>query len=104
MEIPAKRYQSVLICFLLVLLGLTIFAHRAREATRDNGLNPFSRAVVRPATTSALPATTAKNAEPESTGKAAPEPLQSGGTFNVSPSIVAGGGGGGPSEGSGNAI
>lgn len=134
MKIPARRYQLALLCSLLVLSGFTGFghwAHKALEASLSGEL--FGRAVTPPAkpggghtasapspklatatsaaaftndffTTATSEAAFTNEFSVDVTAEPAMEPLQSGGPFNINPSIVAGGGGGGPSNGGVNGL
>ncbi len=134
MKIPARRYQLALLCSLLVLSGFTIYAHKALEASLSGGLfgraatTPVNTGGGHAATanstnpthlaTATSPAaltndffTTATSAAAltndffvEVPAEPAMEPLQSGGPFDINPSIVAGGGGGGPSTGGVNGL
>ncbi len=103
MKFPARRYQLALLCLLLVLSGFTIYANKVHKAALHSDLNPFKRAATLPAKLSGSPAIKSNNVVPEPKSEAVLEPLQSGGTFNIAPSVVAGGGGG-PSTGGTNAV
>lgn len=134
MKIPARRYQLALLFSLLVLSGFTIYAHKALEASLSGELfgraatppakpggghaaNVHSNHTTGLATATSPAAftndifTTATSAAALTNdffvaveGEPAMESLQSGGPFEIKPSIVAGGGGGGPSNGGVNGL
>lgn len=113
MKILVKRYQLALLCWLLALSGLTIYAHKVLNvlpgrqsslfARLNGGAKTKSSAGAPKAATKVTTTSAAALSHDLFVADAALEPLQSGGSFNISPSAVAGGGGG-PSTGGSNVV
>ncbi|MBI1759886.1 MAG: VCBS repeat-containing protein [Acidobacteria bacterium] len=100
MQIPTRRSQLALLIALLVLSGFTIYAHKRLEPARAISTNLFRhlRSVTPdrlPPVTKPVVATTSKPPTPPAPAieSITLEPAQSGGSYNITQSVIPGGGG-----------
>jgi hypothetical protein len=97
MKTPTRRFQLTVLFLLLALSGLSIFASKNPEVFR--GKNPESKST-KSTTRAVVTATSAASLTRDlfapgagDPGETALEPAQSGGTYNITRSVVSGGGG-----------